>query len=609
MFLGILSIDNDIYQNNQNVMNKHCNQQNHDDDDDDGNDDNENQSTNNNNNNNIKSRWNIFSKKISIKKRINLQKNYFVWQCQHNYYRTLLDIIHVSNIKLSWPIKLSFINDIIQGMKYLHKCKFINGHGWLNSRNCLINENWQVKIHNFCLDLTNENNSKSNNNSNNNIDNFNQQKLWIANIEQWLHLWMSPELLRTSSSSSSYSNNLITKKNDVYSFAMIIYEITSQRIPYSDYINSNNNEDDLEIILNLIKYGIVYLNNKPNMIPEQLRNESIPLRPKLCSHLMTKQKYQYLAKLIDYCSDEDPVQRPDFEMIDNYFQNTFKNFRQNTFETLINKLNKYRYIIDDRVKKRTEILMAENKKSNDLLYRMFPKSIVKSLKNNEYVKPEKYDNVTILFSDIVGFTTIASYSEPLEIMAILNNLFVIFDKIVNKYDVYKVETIGDAYLAVSGLPNRNTNHAEQIALLALEFIDWTTHFKIEHMPNIPLRIRVGIHTGSVIAGVVGLNNPRYCLFGDSVNVASRLESTGLPNSIHLSHSTKKWLNRNNSFIIKYRGSISLKGRGQFATYWLLGYKNSENDKMLKIPIESDNSNHGISDETDFKSIGLNKQKL
>lgn len=238
-------------------------------------------------------------------------------------------------ISLFLLFKLHFIKNfflfgfytLIKGMKYLHNCKFINGHGWLNSRNCLINENWQVKIHNFCLDLTNENNSKSNNNnSNNNIDNFNQQKLWIANIEQWLHLWMSPELLRTSSS-SSYSNNLITKKNDVYSFAMIIYEITSQRIPYSDYINSNNNEDDLEIILNLIKYGIVYLNNKPNMIPEQLRNESIPLRPKLCAHLMTKQKYQYLSKLIDYCSEEDPVQRPDFEMIDNYFQNTFKNFR------------------------------------------------------------------------------------------------------------------------------------------------------------------------------------------------------------------------------------------------------------------------------------------
>ncbi|OTF72368.1 hypothetical protein BLA29_012714 [Euroglyphus maynei] len=110
-------------------------------------------------------------------------------------------------------------------------------------------------------------------------------------------------------------------------------------------------------------------------------------------------------------------------------------------------------------------------------------------------------------------------------MEILNNLFVTFDKIVNKYDVYKVETIGDAYLAVSGLPNRNTNHAEQIAFLALEFIYCTSHFKIDHMPNIPLRIRVGIHTGSVIAGVVGLNNPRYCLFGDSVNVASRLEST------------------------------------------------------------------------------------
>ncbi|XP_075591478.1 retinal guanylyl cyclase 2-like isoform X2 [Dermatophagoides farinae] len=521
MLNGVLLIDNDKI--NMNNIYGAKNQNSNDDDDDEK---------------QQKSSWNMmrnFSRKTLMKNQINLQRNYFVWQYHH---KSLSDIIHDNNIKLSWPIKLSFINDIIQGMRYLHQCKFINGHGWLNSRNCSINEHWQVKIHNFCYHnlITNNRNNANNDDDNQQQRQRQQQMLLIANKEDFLFLWMSPELLRSSSSSSSSKsdNNVDVdfvnlRRNDVYSFAMIVYEITSQRIPFSDYFIDDDN--NIEIILNLIKYGILYRNNQSNMISEQLRNESMPLRPRLCVHLMKKIKYQYLAKLIDCCSQENPVQRPDFEMIDNYFQNTLKNFRQNSFEMLINKLNKYRYLIDDRVRKRTEILMAENKKCNDLLYRMFPRSIVKSLKNGEYVKPEKYDSITILFSDIVGFTTIASYSEPHEIMAILNNLFVVFDKIVNKYDIYKVETIGDAYLAVSGLPNRNTNHAEQISMSALEFIDYTSHFKIDHMPNIPLRIRVGIHTGSVITGVIGLNNPRYCIFGDSVNIASRLESTSWLNFV------------------------------------------------------------------------------
>ncbi|UXI20303.1 phosphatase protein [Sarcoptes scabiei] len=224
----------------------------------------------------------------------------------------------------------------------------------------------------------------------------------------------------------------------------------------------------------------------------------------------------------------------------------------------------------------------EQQKSDSLLYRLLPMKVAKSLRNGERVKPEKFDNVTIMFSDIVGFTTIASYSEPIETISILNNLFTIFDNIVKRYDVFKVETIGDAYLAVSGLPKRNNNHAEQIGLVALEFIDWCLRFKIEHMPSIPLQVRIGIHTGAVVSGVIGVISPRYCIFGDSVNIASRLESTGSPNSIHISHTTKNWLEKYQNFIIEHRGSISLEGRGEFDTFWLLG-RTEIDQPLLALP--------------------------
>jgi class 3 adenylate cyclase len=134
--------------------------------------------------------------------------------------------------------------------------------------------------------------------------------------------------------------------------------------------------------------------------------------------------------------------------------------------------------------------------------------------------------VTIYFSDIVGFTTISAYSSPIEVVQLLNDLYSMFDKILNDYNVYKVETIGDAYMVVSGLPERNgIAHAGEIATMALDLLHHCGKFKIQHMPTTPLRLRIGLHSGACVTGVVGLKMPRFCLFGDTVNTASRMEST------------------------------------------------------------------------------------
>ncbi|RMX46258.1 hypothetical protein pdam_00000707 [Pocillopora damicornis] len=156
------------------------------------------------------------------------------------------------------------------------------------------------------------------------------------------------------------------------------------------------------------------------------------------------------------------------------------------------------------------------------------KSVAEELKRGQPVTAETFDSATLFFSDIVGFTKLASESTPLQVVDLLNDLYTCFDEIIDMHDVYKVETIGDAYVVASGLPNRNgMRHAGEISNMSLDLLSAMTTFKIRHVPGRQLQLRIGIHTGPVVAGVVGLKMPRYCLFGDTVNYASRMESSGL----------------------------------------------------------------------------------
>ncbi|VVC32111.1 Adenylyl cyclase class-4/guanylyl cyclase, conserved site,Nucleotide cyclase,Adenylyl cyclase class- [Cinara cedri] len=236
-------------------------------------------------------------------------------------------------------------------------------------------------------------------------------------------------------------------------------------------------------------------------------------------------------------------------------------------------MEQYANNLETLVDQRTVDYLEEKRKCEELLYQLLPKPVASQLILGQSVEAETYDNVTIYFSDIVDFTSLSAASTPLQVVDLLNDLYTCFDSIVENFDVYKVETIGDAYMVVSGLPVRNGNlHAREIARLSLALRSAVYSFKIKHRPDDQLKLRIGIHTGPCVAGVVGLKMPRYCLFGDTVNTASRMESNGEALKIHVSPQTKEVLETFGTFNLELRGEVEMKGKGKMTTYWLLGEK-------------------------------------
>ncbi|XP_053979004.1 soluble guanylate cyclase 88E isoform X2 [Hylaeus volcanicus] len=221
-------------------------------------------------------------------------------------------------------------------------------------------------------------------------------------------------------------------------------------------------------------------------------------------------------------------------------------------------------------------LDEEMKRTDELLYQMIPKQVADRLRNGESPIDtcEMFDSVSILFSDVVTFTEICSRITPMEVVSMLNAMYSLFDTLTERNRVYKVETIGDAYMVVSGAPVKENDHADRVCDMALDMVEAITDLKDRSTgrtagkcsKRLHLQIRVGIHSGAVVAGIVGLKMPRYCLFGDSVNTASRMEATSQAMQIHISQSTRELLSP--SYKVKERGEIEVKGKGTMKTYWL-----------------------------------------
>jgi adenylate cyclase len=218
----------------------------------------------------------------------------------------------------------------------------------------------------------------------------------------------------------------------------------------------------------------------------------------------------------------------------------------------------------DRERAFTDELRAEKGKTESLLLNILPGTIVSRIRNGEIAIADRFPDATILFADLVGFTNLAGRHSPGRIVELLNGLFSAFDKLAKRLKVEKIKTIGDAYMAAGGLPEESPGHALSVAEMALGMIDAVRETGKGFDET--LEVRIGIHSGEVVAGLIGQHRSIYDVWGDTVNIASRLESSGLPNRIQISESTYQRVK--DGFHCELRGPVELKGKGTMLTYFL-----------------------------------------
>ncbi|KAL3934155.1 MAG: hypothetical protein SGBAC_010067 [Bacillariaceae sp.] len=325
--------------------------------------------------------------------------------------------------------------------------------------------------------------------------------------------WMAPELLRGEAMNSTAT--------DVYSFGVLLFELYARKDPYEG-------EDPAKVLHHVV-------DRKVQKRPPKQSNMPPPIQ-----------------SLMADCLKDVAEHRPEFDEID----------------VRLKRLD----VTTIRVEEQTKMKSFYGPGAQISLEDIFPMHIAEALKAGRPTEPEHRDEVTIFFSDIVGFTDISATLPARKVATMLDRLYTKLDNLSHKYDIFKVETIGDAYMAVTNLvKDQPRDHAKRIAQFAVEAIQSANETLVdEEDPGRGfVNIRVGFHCGPVVADVVGTRNLRYTLFGDTVNTASRMESNSKVNRIHCSSEAADILVKQYPEIpIRSRGLIAIKGKGEMHTYWV-----------------------------------------
>lgn len=213
-----------------------------------------------------------------------------------------------------------------------------------------------------------------------------------------------------------------------------------------------------------------------------------------------------------------------------------------------------------------ETTKSQKEKIEELLLNILPKPIAKRLQERQSIIADSFSDVSVLFADLVGFTNFASQKSAAETVKVLNQIFSLFDELSLRHGLEKIKTMGDAYIVVGGLPEPQENHAFAIAQMALDMQAAVASFNLKN--NHSFTLRIGINIGGVVAGVIGLTKFSYDLWGDTVNVAQRMESSGIPGEIQVTAAVYERLK--DKFSFKRRGTVEIKGKGEMIVYLLVG---------------------------------------
>ncbi|CAI9730999.1 speract receptor-like [Octopus vulgaris] len=466
---------------------------------------------------------------------------------------SIADVLANETFEIGWAFGFSFLKDICCGMEYLHDKSEIKSHGRLKSSNCLVDKRWTVRLSGFGAPFLRYGSYR------------------IPESEEMYDLkdifWTAPELLRESTNLDGVKWG--TPEGDVYSFAIIACEIVTKAKPYHYELKHLSEKS----ILELIKDSKSPDNKEIRRVWESIGGgKMIFTRPILSDDLLPNSKLskKLFKKMLEESWNEKASSRPTFNNI-SIILNQMYPIKGELIDKLIHLLETYSNNLEIIVIERTRELEEKKAKAEQLLGQMLPPKVACELKQVGEVIPELFENATVFFSDIVNFGRICKESKPMEIVDFLNEVYKIFDSVLDGYDVYKVETISDSYMVVSGIPEKNGDrHAGEIATMALDLMSHVTLLHADPMETDVLQLRVGMHSGPVVSGVVGKLMPRYCLFGDTVNTASRMQSSSYALHIQVSETTATLLDTLGGYILESRGQRQVKGRGLMTTYWLWG---------------------------------------
>ena len=236
-----------------------------------------------------------------------------------------------------------------------------------------------------------------------------------------------------------------------------------------------------------------------------------------------------------------------------------------TFENAIRQ-NRELLEAQTKLEKLNRQLSEQMEETERLLLNILPRTIADRLKHNQNIIADRFDDVTILFADVVGFTELSAHLSPIELVTLLNKLFSAFDLLTDRHHLEKIKTIGDKYMVAGGLPIHRPDHVEDIAEMALDMQDEVARFNQKNSRM--FSIRIGVNTGPVVAGVIGAKKFIYDLWGDTVNIASRMETHGIKGHIQVTKATYERLRH--KYLLKDRGVIHVKNAEEMFTYFLIG---------------------------------------
>ncbi|XP_055333913.1 atrial natriuretic peptide receptor 1-like [Paramacrobiotus metropolitanus] len=426
-------------------------------------------------------------------------------------------------------MKVSLMIDLVQGLVFLHN-SVLGSHGDLRSTKCVIDKVFSLKI----ADCANE-----------------PIKRYFRAVDLNMmknpldQLWTSPEVLRSLASPQ-------TTTNDMYSFAIILFEILRQVGPFCLGHPARLSEKQAAEVVDRVR-----------------QVSTIPFRPDLSTWERGPFVNQMIV-LLEGCWQEDVEKRFTIGKVKKLMA-AMLDLRSlesagSLFDRVIRRLTAYHQELEQLAAERTHQYMVERDKCDMVLREMFPVEILQQLRAGITVNAEMFESCTVFFSGISGLEVYLQNDSVAEFIELLDKIYSQFDAALLKHQVYKVETIGASYMIVSGIPVRNgIKHCAEVCSVAIKFQNIFNKIRA----NDAIKLRIGMHSGPAAAGVVGIKRPRYCLFGDTVNMASRMESHGSAGQTHLSEAAAQ-IAQKFGFIVNSRGPMLIKGKGEQNTYFLEG---------------------------------------